>query len=815
MKINVIISCLSFFRAGKFKLHKGLFCFVNILIGIQLCWISILDCSASVLSGPGKNSRVDGTTGTPLGGVGTGAVKYCAWTGRLNAFTDMTPAGMQRYNRHVNLGTDACFQFYSERGKHTVIWDPLKVPLVNGHYDDDAIFPLHMASFGAINNIEVSMTGFCPWDTENFNSMCLPYAFYEFSLSNTLSKAVDVSIAMVIKYENIPLFIEGKGLADDSGIHRKAVFASSDDRKAEISAGSDDGFYKKGECNNLITDSTNRVVVKVRLGAKKTTKVRFVLSWFKVNAYGKYYYENYVSNASSVADTGLRYFVHFRDNAVGFVKKMRASNIPGWMTDYLVNVLCNMVNNSVYTKDGRACMAEGEFAHLGTIDEYWQGRNIIGSNMIPEFTWKELEYWGRTQFREPYSGQIHHDFHVTGRGVGDEELCSWDDHNHIDYRSLEDVVSWPDENVGFIVGAWETFIATDDHTELGLLWPYLKNTGLRLIRQKEIYGDTLIPWTFETSHNMYDAGGYCQTYSTGTVIPAYRCMALMADIMKEPDTKKFYENAEKETIKGFEAKYLAHEYKFIDKHCEGAMAGPWFSGNLKFDQFDTDKVDRYIYDVLERYYKPLADSLGFPQGTYNEWPQHLTGHLGGYALQRGKYDEAIALWKDMYHRGYLDRNRVFNLPITLQPKAIPNYAATSIDGYYQYTSRTSTWRMYQDMIGYYRNRHTGEIWLEPIILPEMNHQLIDGYFISAEGNGTVSCIEKGIDHEDRVIQFKPEKPVFVNGIYLKDYNGTPVISVNGVPQKWIRTGPDWKKRIRVEWSGNVDQSGLLVEVKHQ
>jgi hypothetical protein len=457
-------------------------------------------------------------------------------------------------------------------------------------------------------------------------------------------------------------------------------------------------------------------------------------------------------------------------------------------------------------------MAEGEFNHLGTIDEYWQGRNIIGSNMMPEFTWRELEYWGRTQFREPYLGQIHHDFHVTGHGVGDEELCSWDDHKHIDYRSLEDVVSWPDENVGFIVGAWETFIATDDHSKLSLLWPYLKNTGLRLVAQKDIYGDPEIPWTFETSHNMYDAGGYCQTYSTGTVIPAYRCMALMAEIMNEPATKQFYDSAARETYKGFEAKYLASEYKFIDKHCEGAMSGPWFSQNLKFDQFDQYKIDLYIYNALERYYKPVTDSMGFPEGTYNEWPQHLVGHLGGYALQRGKFDASIALWKDMYHRSYLDRNRVFNLPISLQAKAVPNFAATSIDGYYQYTSRTSTWRMYQDMIGYYRNKHTGEIWLEPIILPEMNHQLRDGYYISAEGNGTVSCTEKGMNFEDREIIFKPEKDITVNGIYLKDHHDSPVIKVNGVEQKWIRTGPEWKKRIKIEWSGTVDGNGIVIDL---
>jgi len=61
-------------------------------------------------------------------------------------------------------------------------------------------------------------------------------------------------------------------------------------------------------------------------------------------------------------------------------------------------------------KDGRACMVEGQFNTLGTIDEYWQGRSIIGSNLMPEFTWKELEYWGRTQYREHFLGQIHHDF---------------------------------------------------------------------------------------------------------------------------------------------------------------------------------------------------------------------------------------------------------------------------------------------------------------------------------------------------------------------------------------------------------------------
>ncbi len=222
-----------------------------------------------------------------------------------------------------------------------------------------------------------------------------------------------------------------------------------------------------------------------------------------------------------------------------------------------------------------------------------------------------------------------------------------------------------------------------------------------------------------------------------------------------------------------------------------------------------------MYDVLEKYYNPTIDSLGFPEGTYDEWPQHLVGHFGGFALQREKFDASLALWKDMYHRGYNDRNRVFNLPISLRAKATPNYAATSIDGYFQYTSRTSTWRLYQDLIGYYRNKHTGEIWLEPIILPEMKHQLTNGYFISAEGNGTIGCIESGSTYEDRIIVFKPDNAMNVEGIYIKNHTGSPVVLVNGVSQPWTRIGPEWKKRIKILWNGTVDKKGITIDIVHQ
>jgi uncharacterized protein (DUF608 family) len=230
--------------------------------------------------------------------------------------------------------------------------------------------------------------------------------------------------------------VVNKGLKDASGIHQKAVYVKTDKAGSEISYGNLGNFFENGKYRNEISDSINSVGIKIQLGPNETRKIQFVLAWYKQNTFGKYYYENRHSGVTSVAEEGLRKFDLFKTNAVAFVDKMRGSNLPQWMVNYVENVLCNMVNNSVYAKDGRACMAEGEFNILGTIDEYWQGRTIIGSNLMPEFTWKELEFWGRTQFREPYSGQIHHDFGVKGHGTKDEDLCAWDDYNHPDYRPV-------------------------------------------------------------------------------------------------------------------------------------------------------------------------------------------------------------------------------------------------------------------------------------------------------------------------------------------------------------------------------------------
>ena len=80
--------------------------------------------------------KIDGTTGAPMGGVGSGAIKFCSWKGNF-ALADAT------INNIVFSAVPGMrFQFYSNRGGTVQTADTLKVPLVNGTYDDDAIYPV-------------------------------------------------------------------------------------------------------------------------------------------------------------------------------------------------------------------------------------------------------------------------------------------------------------------------------------------------------------------------------------------------------------------------------------------------------------------------------------------------------------------------------------------------------------------------------------------------------------------------------------------------------------------------------------------------
>lgn len=80
--------------------------------------------------------QVNGTTGLPIGGIGTGAIKFNGHQGTFAA-SFKTPTR----NGDYSPLQDARFQIFTKRGTNIITKDTLKAILKDGYSDDDAIFP--------------------------------------------------------------------------------------------------------------------------------------------------------------------------------------------------------------------------------------------------------------------------------------------------------------------------------------------------------------------------------------------------------------------------------------------------------------------------------------------------------------------------------------------------------------------------------------------------------------------------------------------------------------------------------------------------
>ncbi len=89
-------------------------------------------------------------------------------------------------------------------------------------------------------------------------------------------------------------------------------------------------------------------------------------------------------------------------------------------------------------------------------------------------------------------------------------------------------------------------------------------------------------------------------------------------------------------------------------------------------------------------------------------------------------------------------------------------------------SMSGLWRNYYNIVGYHRDSLTKEIWVQPIILEEMNHVMTNAMFVSPEGYGSVSATESGTYYQNKDITIKTDEPIEVSLIHLSDNFGENV-----------------------------------------
>jgi len=757
---------------------------------------------------------IDGTTGIPMGGVGAGAIKFSAWQGAFYS-ADSTPVAYSDWNFvHFSfaLVPNTLFQFFSKRGTTIANVNRLSASKdANGKYVDDAVYPLQTANMGTTNGVAINLTAFSPFNTSALKTMTYPYGFFDFKLTNTAASACTVACALQCTTSTRPIAVGGKGFRNSNSTGwERAIYAKSSDAAAIITVGSDNGLFTNGQCNNAINGTLNKTAVKLVLGPNETKNIKFVFSWYCNDAptMSRYYYRNNAPDAGAVADSGLAFFETLEQSAIAFVDRMRGSNFPEWFKNDLLATLCTFTTNSYYTMDGRYAHAEGMWNLIGTGDQMWHARQLI-TMMAPDLVFQELSWWARTQrpaTDAQAAGQIHHDFEP--RKDGGE--CPWDQWDHPCYVG-NGCFNWPDLNCGFIISTYEYFIATDNQQNLTSLWPHVKLAAQRILNQMNQFATAAYPKTFTGSSSSYDIGQQTSDiYNSGLVLAAFKAYLKLCDYQNDTATKATFQTTYATTQASCIKRFLTNNYP-TGYLSESGIAGPWISYFLKFgDVFPQSNID-YALGVLNTTYNPVA-GMGAPtSSTRHEWGVYVLSHYAGLLLETGHLNEWKGLQLDWWNRNFLNRNMVYNQYLDI-PSPQTVYPATDPKSWGTYISIPAIWRNYYTAMGYFRNKHTGELWVEPIVPDSsMNHTITSAPFFSPEGAGTIDYVDSGVVQN---ITIKSDNPIQVSCLYVRDKFGSTDsgVAVNNVKQPYTRIGTGYAKELKINWTGTVTSTGIAIRV---
>ena len=774
------------------------------VFAVLLCWGSAfaqnLAPNATAPAIPAY--AVNGTTGSPLGCFGAGAVKFDANTGSFAAML-RPPADAFDFERVKG----ARFQLFARRDGAVTAVHTLKARLVDGKPDDDAIWPLHRVRFDTTAGIAVAMTAFAPFDRRDPARMSLPYAFYEFTLTNEGGSDAEAAVALGLDLAGTAATpVEGRGFVSKTW----AVYGDGDGSQAQVTAGNGDGFLANGRAGGPGAGEVTATAVKVLLAPGETRRVRFVLAWYEDTDPQRAWYLGQHRGPETVAETGLARFGALKANAEQLVRRLRASNLPDWLVNQTLNTLANLSINSIYKRDGRVAFAEGQWTCFGTMDQMWHARQIVGE-LLPFFAWQELRYWARTQMK---SGQIHHDTNKMDVGPNHalrSLMADWDDTEHADYRNI---AKWVDLNAGFIISAYETYAATGDRRQFDELWPNVKRAAQRILDQVDQYGSKEFPYTFDSSENSYDAGGDPNPFNASMSAVAYKLMVRLAGERGEKALAARYQAAYDTVVASYRARYLNDAGFKLGKHSEGYFGGQWLALHLKLGEIWSAADTDFVLARLNDYYQPAYRGLGYAEGTYDEWTPYILAHYGGLLLGTRRAGEWMALQKDAWQRQYLNRNNVFNHPLNVLPLALaPVPVATEFRSKKQYISLPALWRNYYDIVGYHRDAASGALWLTPTVLPGMDNRITDAFYVSPEGDGTISVTQGGRYGQDKQIVFKPDNPLPVGVLHLADDFGEQVaVTVNGKRLAFTRAGSGYAKELLVPLNTRVGSEGLTISV---
>lgn len=454
-----------------------------------------------------------------------------------------------------------------------------------------------------------------------------------------LCDAGDMTVSRRLGWD---VFTDGKALWETfektGELEDRAAKKRVDDACMTCKTGSDDVY------------TAAAMAVKGVLAAHEKKQVTFILAWNMPqypDVSGKnmgVYYSNFFSSSKEIASYAARKKDWLYQETTAFERLLKASSLPGWLSDKLINDRFPIYSCSWFTKDGKFAINEapaGMMGCLGTMDQRL-ACNVLYTDFYPKLDQTELFLFQKCQGED---GSISHDL-----GFGE-------------FADGKRPGTWSDLCSSFVLQIYKHYLYTGDRDFLEKMYDSVKKAvQYQISIDLDKNGIPDVGAGHGTTYDTYHWYGTSAFVASLWVTELAVCRKL-AETFKDRDFEQLCSAYQKQACESMEKElwtkkdYGGYYKNYFDatggresENCFIAqLAGEWFASLVDVESgLSQDKIKEALHTIAKRNVE-LNDMRLMNDETTPE------GDFYGYGYTFVQYDEVyygcLAVYQDLVENG--------------------------------------------------------------------------------------------------------------------------------------------------------------------
>jgi len=475
--------------------------------------------------------------------------------------------------------------------------------------------------------------------------------------------------------------------------------------------------------------SAAAVCVRFSLAPLAQQRADFVIAWYcpryVVRGYdqGNGYTVRHKS-AIEVAKTGLRNIDYYYASIEGWRGRLKASTLPRWLNDMLVNSCHVFSTNALYTRDGRFGLMESP-AETSAGVLHLRMYHALGSALFfPRFEDTEMAQFAGAE-------DVLQEMRLPAR-MGAQCLHE-PDFLDVDTIQVELVAE-------FVLSTLRNFLFTGNLARLQALLPRVRE-AMKLAAARDRDGDGLPELAAPTKTYDGIAVRGLNSFSCGLWLAAlrgYEALARHGGAKRDAELcralfdrarasfERYFWDEQHGYYRLFHEPALSLEEQHPSSRAShaGQLAGQWYADLLGLGPLvDRGRITRAL-ETLERYNertygllnavmpdgRPVENADGTPNESHLAWPAHTVTHYVALQIYRGNFERGIRVLEKTYRNMLYKQGLRYNQPkkwdLSIDGAAERNNAE-------RYVGALSVWYVLYAIIGLELNIADRELRIMP------------------------------------------------------------------------------------------------------